>query len=106
MQKCSSRPVLVASWPTAVGVLSVPEGDEKVRKYPALFVRADVVVINKIDLLEHCPYDVARVREDCRRARPDTKVFEVSATEGTGFDPWLAFLAENTRSARSRPNGA
>lgn len=77
-----------------IGVLSVPEGDEKVRKYPALFARTDAVFINKIDLLPHCPYDVQRVKEDCRRARSNVKVFEVSATEGTGFGPWLDFLQE------------
>ncbi len=84
-----------------VAVLSVPEGDEKVRKYPALFVRADVVFINKVDLLDRCPYDLARVREDARKVRPGVRIFETSATEGTGFEPWFDFL----RSAR-RPRHA
>ena len=75
-----------------VAVLSVPEGDEKVRKYPALFVRADVVFINKTDLLPHCPYDVARVRADARKARRDVRMFETSATDGSGFEPWFEFL--------------
>ena len=75
-----------------IGVLSVPEGDEKVQKYPALFLRTDVVFINKIDLLPYCDYDLERVREDCRKARPDVQVFEVSAKDGTGFDAWLEFL--------------
>jgi len=78
-----------------VGVLSVPEGDEKVRKYPALFLRTEVVFINKIDLLPHCPYDIARVRQDCRKARASVKVFEVSAKDGTGFEPWLEFLRQH-----------
>ncbi|MCD6415507.1 MAG: hydrogenase nickel incorporation protein HypB [Planctomycetes bacterium] len=77
-----------------VGVLSVPEGDEKVRKYPALFLRTEVVFINKADLLPYCPYDVERVKEDCRKARPDVKVFEVSAAQGTGFGPWMEFLRQ------------
>ena len=75
-----------------VAVLSVPEGDEKVRKYPALFVRADVLFIHKTDLLEHCPFDVGRVKEDARRARPGVEVFETSAARGTGFEPWFDFL--------------
>ena len=77
-----------------IGVLSVPEGDEKVRKYPALFARTEVVLINKVDLLPHCPYDVEQVKEDCRRARSSVKVFEVSATRGTGFAPWMEFLEQ------------
>ncbi len=75
-----------------VAVLSVPEGDEKIRKYPALFTRADVVFINKIDLLPYCPYDVARVTEDAHKARPGVQVFEVSAAKGTGFEPWFDYL--------------
>jgi len=79
-----------------VAVLSVPEGDEKIRKYPALFVRADVVFINKVDLLPYCPYDIARVREDAQKVRPGVRVFETSAAQGTGFDEWFAFLTENS----------
>ena len=75
-----------------VAVLSVPEGDEKVRKYPALFVRADMVFINKMDLLDRCPYDAERVKEDVLKVRPYAHIFETSATEGTGFEPWFEFL--------------
>jgi len=75
-----------------VGVLSVPEGDEKVRKYPALFFRTDVVLINKTDLLPYCDYDVGRVRADCLKINKDMRVFEVSAKTGTGFEPWYEFL--------------
>ncbi|MGD2175070.1 MAG: hydrogenase nickel incorporation protein HypB [Candidatus Brocadiaceae bacterium] len=81
-------------------VLSVPEGDEKIRKYPALFVRADVLFINKIDLLEHCPFDVERVRADARKVHAGVNVFETSATQGTGFEPWFEFL--RTVQGRSR----
>jgi len=75
-----------------VAVLSVPEGDEKIRKYPALFVRADVVFINKVDLVDRCPYDLERVREDARKVRPGVRIFETSATQGTGFEPWFDYL--------------
>ena len=75
-----------------IGVLSVPEGDEKVRKYPALFLRTDVVFINKMDLPPYCDYDAARVREDCLKANAGVKVFEVSAKTGEGFDAWFEFL--------------
>lgn len=75
-----------------VGVLSVPEGDEKVRKYPALFSRTDAVFINKIDLLPYCNYDIGAVEDDCRTARKGVKIFAVSATEGVGFEDWFSFL--------------
>jgi len=83
-----------------VAVLSVPEGDEKIRKYPALFVRADAVFINKADLLDRCPYDVERVKEDARRVRPGVRVFVTSATQGTGFGPWFEFLRTFRKAGR------
>lgn len=77
-----------------VAVLSVPEGDEKIRKYPSLFTRADVIFINKIDLLEHCPYDVERVEQDAQKVRPGVRVLRTSAARGTGFEPWFDYLRQ------------
>jgi hydrogenase nickel incorporation protein HypB len=95
-----------------VAMLSVPEGDEKVRKYPALFVRADVVFINKLDLIGPCPFDLGRVRDDLRKARPRVRVFETSAAQGRGFEPWFEFLsnvaaraADGAGRAPARPTG-
>lgn len=75
-------------------VLSIPEGDEKVRKYPALFIRASVVLINKVDLLGILDYDIEQVKKDCMAHNPDVKIFEVSAKTGQGFDEWFAFLQQ------------
>lgn len=75
-----------------VAILSIPEGDEKVRKYPALFLRAAAVLINKIDLLGAMDYDIKRVREDCRLHNPEVKIFETSARTGQGFEEWFDFL--------------
>jgi len=86
-----------------IAVLSVPEGDDKVRKYPALFVRAQVVFINKTDLLGVCDYDVARVKEDCRKARAGTRIFEISARTGAGFQEWFKFLEEIRASCLQPP---
>jgi hydrogenase nickel incorporation protein HypB len=75
-----------------VAILSIPEGDEKVRKYPALFIRAAAVIINKIDLLDLMDYDIQRVREDCRVHNPEVEIFETSAKTGQGFDKWFNYL--------------
>lgn len=75
-----------------VAILSIPEGDEKVRKYPALFIRAAAVIINKIDLLDLMDYDIQRVREDCRVHNPEVEIFETSAKTGQGFDQWFNYL--------------
>ena len=80
-----------------IAVLSIPEGDEKVRKYPALFLRAGTVMINKIDLLEYMDYDIERVKADCLAHNPEAKIFETSAKTGAGLNEWLAFLKEQKK---------
>ena len=77
-----------------IAVLSIPEGDEKVRKYPALFLRAAAVIINKIDLLDFMDYDIERVKADCHAHNSNVKIFETSAKTGAGFDKWFEFLKE------------
>jgi len=80
-----------------IAVLSIPEGDEKVRKYPALFLRAAVVIINKIDLLDVMDYDIKRVKADCLAHNSKVKIFETSAKTGKGFDEWFDYLRDQRR---------
>ena len=77
-----------------VAVVSLPEGEDKVRKYPALFARAEVVLLNKTDLAEVCGVDVETVKEDCLTLRNDVKVFETSAKTGAGFEEWFGVLRD------------
>jgi hydrogenase nickel incorporation protein HypB len=74
-----------------VAVLSVAEGDEKPAKYPALFTRADAVIVNKIDLLPYVNFSLDRVREDCGRLNRAARIFPLSCTSGEGFEPWLDY---------------
>jgi hydrogenase nickel incorporation protein HypB len=76
-----------------IAVLSVAEGDEKAAKYPALFVRAAAVVINKTDLLPHVTFSVDRVRNDCRALNRDVKLFPLSCVTGEGFEKWMEYCA-------------
>jgi hydrogenase nickel incorporation protein HypB len=80
-----------------IAVLSIPEGDEKVRKYPSLFLRAAAVIINKIDLLGLLEYDIERVKSDCLAHNPNVKVFKTSVKTGTGFEQWFQFLREQRK---------
>ena len=78
--------------------LSVPEGDDKIVKYPAIFQRSDALVITKVDLLPHCDFDIGRARGDMRRLAPDARVFEVSALRDAGLAAladWLAAKRED-----------
>ncbi len=80
-----------------IAVLSIPEGDEKVRKYPALFLRAAVVIINKIDLMDYMDYDIERVKADCLAHNSIVKIFETSAKTGKGFDEFFKYLKEQRK---------
>lgn len=81
-------------------VLSVTEGDDKPLKYPATFVRSDLVVLNKIDLLPYVPFDVARARENAKRVHPGIDILEVSCTTGQGIDAWLRWVEDRLQAVR------
>lgn len=75
-----------------VVVLSVTEGDDKPLKYPDAFATADLVVINKIDLLPYVDFDVDRCIEYARRLRPEVETLRLSATTGKGVAEWLDWI--------------
>jgi hydrogenase nickel incorporation protein HypB len=79
-------------------VISVTEGDDKPLKYPHMFAAADVVVVNKTDLLDYVDFDVDRCAANARLVNPQLRVFPVSATKGDGLDAWYAWLL-------GQPNG-
>jgi len=74
-----------------IAVLSVAEGDEKPAKYPALFTRASVVLVNKIDLLPYVKFSIDRVQDDCRKLNRDIILFPLSCTTGEGFEEWMEY---------------
>ena len=75
-----------------VAILSVTEGEDKPLKYPDMFAAASLMVLNKVDLLPHVRFDVARCIELARRVNPGIEVIQLSATTGEGMDAWLHWL--------------
>lgn len=75
-----------------VVILSVTEGDDKPLKYPDMFHAADLLVVNKIDLLPHVDFDVAAAIGYARRIRPGIEVILLSARTGEGLPEWLGWL--------------
>ena len=75
-----------------VVILSVTEGEDKPLKYPDMFHAADLMILNKVDLLPYLNFDVARCVDYARRVNPKLEVMQVSATSGQGMDAWLAWL--------------
>jgi hydrogenase nickel incorporation protein HypB len=73
-------------------VTSVTEGEDKPLKYPHMFRAAEVVVLNKTDLLPHVEFDTMAWRDNLHRVNPRLRVFSVSARRGDGIDAWCSFL--------------
>jgi hydrogenase nickel incorporation protein HypB len=82
-----------------VGVISVTEGEDKVAKYPRLWREADVVLLNKIDLLPYVPFDRDRFYADLRDINGTVPVIEVAAAKGEGLEAWFAWVAERAQKA-------
>lgn len=82
-------------------ILAVTEGEDKPLKYPDMFRAADLMLLNKTDLLPYLDFDVERCIEYARRINPKIQVMPVSATRGDGFDAWLGWLDAGARRARS-----
>lgn len=75
-----------------VALMSVPEGDDKVAKYHTLFQAADVIVLNKVDLLGILDFDLERVRSDIAQINTRAPFIQLSAKSGEGMGEWLAWL--------------
>ncbi len=80
-------------------VFSVTEGEEKPLKYPVMFRAADVVVVNKIDLLPHLDFDLDAFLANLSAVNPATEVIMASARSGDGLDEWCGWLTRQGPSA-------
>ena len=85
-----------------VMLLSVSEGDDKPKKYPLMFRQSRLLLLNKIDLLPHVSFDVAKARRDAGEINPKLDVIELSSTTGAGFERWIAWIEDFVASTRKR----
>jgi len=75
-----------------VVLLSVPEGDDKVAKYPTIFRVADLILLTKVDLLPSLKFDIERVKKDLRKLKADAELVKFSSQTGEGMPRWLNWL--------------
>ena len=75
-----------------VAVLSVPEGNDKIPKYPQMFMRTELVLLNKVDLLPYLDFDVDMAIEDLKGINPESKLLQLSATTQQGMDQWYSWI--------------
>lgn len=73
-------------------VLSVTEGEDKPLKYPSIFFKSSLFVLNKIDLLPYVNFDVAQAKENARKVHPGMEIVETSCTTGAGLQEWFLWI--------------
>lgn len=77
-----------------VAVLSTTEGEDKPAKYPQMFRAAEIMIINKTDLLPYLDFDLELCRETALKVNPGLTIFELSCRSGEGLDAWYRWLEE------------
>lgn len=78
-----------------VAILSVTEGEDKPIKYPDMFYAADLMLLNKIDLLPYLDFDVEQCIAYAKQVNPKIQVLQVSATSGEGMSNWYQWIELN-----------
>ena len=79
-----------------VVLFSVTEGEDKPVKYPTLFQRASTVVITKVDLLPHVPFQLERAVAFVQQVNPALEILMTSALSPGGLEPWYRFVRDRT----------
>jgi hydrogenase nickel incorporation protein HypB len=82
-----------------VAILSVTEGEDKPLKYPDMFRAADIMLLNKCDLLPYLTFDAELAVANARRVNPDIEVIRTSATSGEGMTQWLDWIRAGCKHA-------
>ena len=75
-----------------LAILSIPEGDDKVAKYPLMFATTDALALNKYDMLPYFDFDPVRVENDARDGNPNVEIYPVSTRSGEGLDALVEWV--------------
>ena len=87
-------------------VLSVTEGEDKPLKYPSIFFKSELLILNKIDLLPYVPFDIAAAEENARSVHRNLEIVRVSCQARQGIAAWLAWLDRKRQSSRAAMSAA
>lgn len=85
-----------------VMLLSTPEGSDKPYKYPLMFTEADVVLVNKVDLLPYLNFDIDAFNKTVTGLNPDVKIFNISCKTGEGLEVWVSWLKNEIKQMKKR----
>jgi hydrogenase nickel incorporation protein HypB len=79
---------------------STTEGEDKPLKYPAMFRKAEVMIINKIDLLPYVPFSMEALKRNALRINPNLRIFETSCLTNEGIDTWCEWIVQRRASSK------
>lgn len=85
-------------------IASIPEGDDKPYKYPAIYRGVDVLIINKIDLLPYVPFKMDYFRQGVEMLNPGLVTFPVSCMSGEGVAEWVGWIKDRIETGSQRVN--
>ena len=86
-------------------LLSTPEGDDKPYKYPLMFTEADLVLVNKVDLLPYLNFNIGAFNKAVTGLNPDVKIFPISCKTGEGLEAWFYWLKNEIKQIKSHQAG-
>ncbi|HSN68132.1 MAG TPA: hydrogenase nickel incorporation protein HypB [Thermoanaerobaculia bacterium] len=86
-------------------VLSVTEGEDKPLKYPSIFFKSRLMILNKIDLLPYVPFDPELARANARRVHPGIEILDVSCQTGEGLRGWVDWVRARRAAIRATVSG-
>jgi hydrogenase nickel incorporation protein HypB len=84
-------------------IASVPEGDDKPYKYPAIYRGVNALIINKIDLLPYVEFDMDYFRRGVEMLNPGVVTFPISCKTGEGIERWVEWLSAKVHGIRTQP---
>jgi len=85
-----------------ITIVSTPEGSDKPAKYPLMFSKSDVIIVNKIDLLPFVDFNLDQFTSSVRKLKPRVPIFLVSARTGVGMDSWINWLKKALRKFQTK----
>ena len=82
-------------------IASIPEGDDKPYKYPAMYQDVDALIINKIDLLPYVKFNMEYFQKGVQMLNPDLITFPVSCTTGDGIEDWVNWVVQHIKDKKA-----
>jgi len=82
-------------------ISSVNEGDDKPVKYPPIFIKSNLILINKMDLMEISDFDQSFFDKKVRELNPDSEIIKLSCKTGIGLEKWISWVLDHSKDHNS-----